>query len=71
MGGGTLRIGIRLREFSFQYSFVIVMMIISNRTTDITTTASPGPHILSCEVMKETKDPGGGTEFRIIAVDAL
>ena len=38
---------------------------------DITTSASPGEHLLHCEVLKETKDPGGGTEFRIIAVDAL
>ncbi|KAJ3985709.1 hypothetical protein F5890DRAFT_1552916 [Lentinula detonsa] len=33
--------------------------------------ATPGEHILHCEIMKETKDPGGGTEFRIVAVDAL
>ncbi|KAJ3723604.1 hypothetical protein DFJ43DRAFT_648958 [Lentinula guzmanii] len=31
----------------------------------------PGDHILSCEILKETADPGGGTEFRIVAVDAL
>ena len=29
-----------------------------------------GEHILWCEVMKETRDPGGGTEFRIVAVAA-
>ncbi|KAJ3805715.1 hypothetical protein F5876DRAFT_81473 [Lentinula aff. lateritia] len=33
--------------------------------------ATPGEHVLHCEIMKETKDPGGGTEFRIVAVDAL
>ncbi|KAJ4470801.1 hypothetical protein J3R30DRAFT_1122654 [Lentinula aciculospora] len=33
--------------------------------------ATPGEHILHCEILKETKDPGGGTEFRIVAVDAL
>ncbi|KAJ4471886.1 hypothetical protein C8J55DRAFT_155525 [Lentinula edodes] len=37
----------------------------------ITEDATPGDHILHCEIMKETKDPGGGTEFRIVAVDAL
>jgi len=31
----------------------------------------PGEHILHCELLGETKDPGGGTEFRIISVDAL
>ncbi|KIK55053.1 hypothetical protein GYMLUDRAFT_888548 [Collybiopsis luxurians FD-317 M1] len=31
----------------------------------------PGEHILHCEILEETKDPGGGTEFRIISVDAL
>ncbi|KAJ3798564.1 hypothetical protein GGU11DRAFT_723053 [Lentinula aff. detonsa] len=33
--------------------------------------ATPGEHILTCEIMKETRDPAGGTEFRIVAVDAL
>ena len=28
----------------------------------------PGPHVLHCEVMEETLDPGGGHEFRLIAV---
>ncbi|KAJ4470799.1 hypothetical protein J3R30DRAFT_3530589 [Lentinula aciculospora] len=37
----------------------------------ITEDATPGEHVLHCEIMKETKDPGGGTEFRIVAVDAL
>ncbi|KAJ3805717.1 hypothetical protein F5876DRAFT_69563 [Lentinula aff. lateritia] len=32
---------------------------------------SPGDHILTCEILKDTKDPGGGTEFRIVAIDAL
>ncbi|GAW09145.1 capsule structure designer protein [Lentinula edodes] len=33
--------------------------------------ATPGEHILYCEILEETKDPGGATEFRIAAVDAL
>ncbi|KAJ3762212.1 hypothetical protein EV360DRAFT_79507 [Lentinula raphanica] len=37
----------------------------------ITESATPGEHILQCEIMKETRDPRGGTEFRIVAVDAL
>ncbi|KAJ4470802.1 hypothetical protein J3R30DRAFT_3710698 [Lentinula aciculospora] len=40
-------------------------------THNIAESISPGEHILSCEILKETKDPGGGTEFRIVAVDAL
>jgi hypothetical protein len=35
----------------------------------VTNDASPGKHVLTCEVMKETTDPGGGHEFRLIAVD--
>ncbi|KZT33438.1 hypothetical protein SISSUDRAFT_1054222 [Sistotremastrum suecicum HHB10207 ss-3] len=30
-----------------------------------------GDHTLRCELLKETLDPNGGTEFRIIAVDAI
>ncbi|KAF5378937.1 hypothetical protein D9757_008717 [Collybiopsis confluens] len=33
--------------------------------------AEPGDHILHCEILEDTKDPEGGTEFRIIAIDAL
>ncbi|KAF8480602.1 hypothetical protein JB92DRAFT_3040853 [Gautieria morchelliformis] len=36
----------------------------------VTDTATPGKHVLTCEIMKETSDPGGGHEFRLIAVDA-
>jgi len=32
--------------------------------------ASPGDHLLHCEVMKETGDPQGSDEMRLIAVDA-
>jgi len=38
--------------------------------TSVSEDATPGPHVLTCEVMQETKDPGGGHEFRLIAVDA-
>lgn len=40
------------------------------RVSVVTNNASPGKHILTCEVMKETTDPDGGHEFRLIAVDA-
>jgi len=40
-------------------------------TTDIIKTAAPGDHLLHCEILHDTKDPKGGTEFRILAVDAL
>ncbi|KAJ3718514.1 hypothetical protein C8R42DRAFT_629851 [Lentinula raphanica] len=33
--------------------------------------AMPGEHILYCEILEDTKEPGGATEFRIAAVDAL
>ena len=32
--------------------------------------ASPGEHLLHCEVMNETSDPQGSHEMRLIAVDA-
>lgn len=71
MGIGLLGIGILLREsMNFIYLFIFVSYIV-DRTTDITITASRGEHLLHCEIMKETHDPKGGTEFRIIAVDAL
>jgi hypothetical protein len=31
---------------------------------------SPGEHLLHCEIMKETDDPKGSHEMRLIAVDA-
>jgi hypothetical protein len=31
----------------------------------------PGEHTLECELLDETKDPGGGKEFRIISVMRL
>jgi hypothetical protein len=32
---------------------------------------TPGEHILRCELLRETKDPSGGHDFRILAVHAL
>ncbi|KIJ41190.1 hypothetical protein M422DRAFT_255694 [Sphaerobolus stellatus SS14] len=29
-----------------------------------------GKHVLTCEIMEETTDPGGGHEFRLVAIDA-
>lgn len=29
---------------------------------------SVGRHILTCELLEKTSDPGGGTEFRLIGV---
>lgn len=51
--------------------FTICFPFFSFSSHVITEDATPGDHILHCEIMKETKDPGGGTEFRIVAVDAL
>ncbi|KZV88439.1 hypothetical protein EXIGLDRAFT_772719 [Exidia glandulosa HHB12029] len=31
---------------------------------------SQGEHVLTCQLLEETQHPGGGTEFRLIAVDA-
>ncbi|KIK64252.1 hypothetical protein GYMLUDRAFT_241433 [Collybiopsis luxurians FD-317 M1] len=43
----------------------------SPHTVTLAENVEHGEHILHCEILKETKDPGGGTEFRIIAIDAL
>ena len=29
---------------------------------------SPGRHVVSCELLDETSDPGGGHEFRMISM---
>ena len=39
-------------------------------TLDIAYDVSPGEHLLHCEVMKETDDPQGSHEMRLISVDA-
>ncbi len=38
------------------------------RFTTIATNLPPGRHTVSCELLEETADPGGGQEFRIISV---
>ena len=40
----------------------------NRRSFDIAEDAQPGKHILTCELLSETADPGGGKEFRIISV---
>lgn len=37
----------------------------------IATDLPPGDHVLTCEVIEETRDPGGGHEFRITTVVAV
>lgn len=39
-----------------------------DRGVNIRTDLTPGDHILRCEVLEATADPGGGHEFRIISV---
>jgi len=39
-----------------------------DRGINIRTDLTPGDHILRCEVLEATADPGGGHEFRIISV---
>jgi hypothetical protein len=39
-----------------------------NRGMTIRTDLTPGDHILRCELLEATADPGGGHEFRIISV---
>lgn len=38
------------------------------RGMTIRTDLTPGEHILRCELLEATADPGGGHEFRIISV---
>jgi len=37
-------------------------------TEVITESATPGDHILHCRSLTNTKDPGGGTRFRLVGV---
>lgn len=39
-------------------------------TDDVAHNVPPGEHLLHCEVLASTSDPGGGHEFRIVAVDS-
>ena len=43
-------------------------VLANRRSFDIVQDAEPGEHILTCELLNETADPGGGKEFRIISV---
>jgi hypothetical protein len=46
---------------SYSLDALISVMEISNELL-------PGPHTLSCELLSDTNDPKGRTEFRMIAV---
>nr|KAF8609408.1 hypothetical protein BDV93DRAFT_464639 [Ceratobasidium sp. AG-I] len=39
-----------------------------SRDSDIASGISSGPHEVTCEILQETKDPGGGHEFRLISL---
>jgi hypothetical protein len=39
-----------------------------SRGITIRSDLTSGDHVLRCEVLQATADPGGGTEFRIISV---
>ncbi|KAG9094353.1 CRISPR-associated endonuclease/helicase Cas3 [Ceratobasidium sp. UAMH 11750] len=39
-----------------------------SRDAEIAAGIPPGPHEVTCEVLSETKDPGGGHEFRLISL---
>ncbi|QRW05670.1 capsule structure designer protein [Ceratobasidium sp. AG-Ba] len=39
-----------------------------SRDSNIAEGVTPGPHEVTCEVLSETKDPGGGHEFRLISL---
>ena len=41
---------------------------LTNRGITIRNDLTPGDHILRCELLEATADPGGGHEFRIISV---
>lgn len=41
------------------------------RSTTLRKDLKPGKHVLHCELLKDTLDPGGGKEFRIISVMSI
>ena len=58
---------IQLSSIIEQASWAMLWQLI-NRGMNIRTDLTPGDHILRCEVLEATADPGGGHEFRIISV---
>lgn len=48
-----------------KYSVITKLMC---RDSDIASGISSGPHEVTCEILQETKDPGGGHEFRLISL---
>jgi hypothetical protein len=46
----------------------LVIWWLTQRGMTIRTDLTPGEHILRCELLEATADPGGGHEFRIISV---
>lgn len=39
-----------------------------SRDSEVAVGVAPGPHEVTCEVLQETLDPGGGHEFRLISL---
>jgi hypothetical protein len=75
MAGGISRKGTWECEFSSIKGFVSrvhekadVCVSFIDRITTIREDLLPGQHTLTCEVLSDTLDPKGGTEFRLISV---
>lgn len=45
-----------------------MVVLIIRRGEVVRNDLESGDHRLHCELLRDTKDPGGGTEFRIISL---
>lgn len=57
--------------FSFSISSIGELTLASRnigRFAPIRDNLQPGKHTITCELLEETSDPGGGREFRMISM---
>lgn len=68
MAGGISESGIRACKCDDEELPEFSLISWTFRLTTIAEDLLPGPHTLQCKLLDHTLDPGGGTEFRLIAV---
>lgn len=45
-----------------------LILLRNDRVKEIAVGLEPGKHTLTCEILEDTLDPMGGTEFRLFAI---
>lgn len=59
--------GVMLREYHYERGSGLTRSNIGHLTT-LSTTIPAGTHTVTCEILEDTNDPGGGHEFRLIGI---